>query len=60
MVHHEDEDKANTDPANLKVFANVGDHNRYHAYLRREARGVIHLFGVEVWLDAPPLELVED
>lgn len=34
VVHHEDEDKSNNDPSNLRVFASLGDHIRHHNLLR--------------------------
>lgn len=32
VVHHEDRDNRNNDKANLRVFANQGDHIRYHRW----------------------------
>ncbi len=34
VVHHEDENRHNNDPSNLRVFASQGDHLRYHAWLK--------------------------
>lgn len=31
VVHHEDENRANNDPANLRVFPSLSAHRRYHA-----------------------------
>lgn len=36
VVHHEDEDRANNDPANLRVFPSASAHRRYHAMKWRE------------------------
>ena len=30
VVHHEDLNKQNNDPANLIVFATTGEHSRHH------------------------------
>ena len=35
IVHHEDRNNYNNHPSNLKVFANQGDHLRYH-HLKRD------------------------
>uniref|UniRef100_A0A6M3IUW1 Putative homing endonuclease n=1 Tax=viral metagenome TaxID=1070528 RepID=A0A6M3IUW1_9ZZZZ len=32
VVHHEDRNTANNHPRNLRVFANQGDHTRYHKW----------------------------
>lgn len=32
VVHHEDENKRNNDPSNLKVFASQAEHAKYHKY----------------------------
>lgn len=34
IVHHEDRNNYNNSPQNLKVFANQGDHLRYHHFKR--------------------------
>ena len=34
VVHHEDENKLNDDTSNLKIWANHGDHVRYHNCLK--------------------------
>lgn len=31
VVHHEDEDKRNNDPSNIKIFSSQAEHARYHA-----------------------------
>lgn len=31
IVHHEDENKLNNDPSNIRVFASQAEHARYHA-----------------------------
>lgn len=51
VVHHENENWQDDHPANLRVFRSQNEHMRYHHYLRREARGVQHLFGLEEWLE---------
>jgi len=40
VVHHIDEDAGNNDPGNLMVFANQGDHTRWHR-LGGEKSGVV-------------------
>jgi len=34
IVHHEDRNNKNNHPSNLKVFANQGDHIRYHRWAK--------------------------
>ena len=34
VIHHEDRNTMNNQPDNLKVFANQGDHIRYHRWAR--------------------------
>ena len=36
VVHHEDRNTYNNIPQNLKVFANQGDHTRYHHSMRNQ------------------------
>jgi len=38
VVHHIDGDKENNDPDNLMLFANNGEHTRFHAEQRRQRR----------------------
>lgn len=51
IVHHENEVKQDDHPLNLRVFRSQSMHMLYHHYLRREARGVQHLFDLEAWLE---------
>ena len=51
VVRHENNDKDDYHPANLKVFSGQATHTLYHHYLRREAEGVGHLFTLEEWLE---------
>lgn len=48
-VHHLDGNKFNNHPANLVVLSKRG-HAFVHHYQRREAKGVQHLFALEVYL----------
>lgn len=38
IVHHEDENKRNNDPSNLRVFASQADHARYHMYKKLNSK----------------------
>lgn len=51
VVHHRDEDRADDRPDNLLVLPSQSAHMILHWYLRREARGVQHLFDLETWLE---------
>lgn len=46
-----DENREDRHPDNLRVLPNQSVHMILHWYLRREARGVQHLFGLEEWLE---------
>ena len=58
VVHHENDDKSDWHPDNLRVFSSNGAHSRYHHYLKREASGVGHLFSLEAWLAAHGEEIL--
>lgn len=47
VVHHNDGDKTNNAPDNIRVFASQRAHMLFEHYMEREARGVGHLFDVE-------------
>ena len=51
VVHHADENYENDHPTNLKVLRNQNTHMRLHWYLRREAKGVQHLWPLDEWLE---------
>ena len=51
VVHHKNEIKSDDHPLNLRVFRSQAEHMRYHHYLRRQTRGVQHLFDLETWLE---------
>lgn len=51
VVHHRDENREDRHPDNLRVLPNQSTHMVLHWYLRREARGVQHLFDLEEWLE---------
>jgi hypothetical protein len=51
VVHHQDEDRENDHPDNLMVLPNQSAHMALHWFQRREARGVIHLWPLEEWLE---------
>ena len=51
VVHHEDGDKANLHPSNLRVLKSQRHHMVLEHYRRREARGIAHLFDLETVLD---------
>ncbi len=51
IVHHVNEDKGDDHPLNLQVLPSARVHALLHWYLRREARGVQHLWPLEVWLE---------
>lgn len=51
VVHHVNEDKTDGHPLNLRVLPSAKAHSLLHRYLRREARGVQHLFDLETWLE---------
>ena len=50
VVHHEDGDKSNSDPRNLRVLPSQRHHMVLEHYRRREAKGITHLFDVETVL----------
>ncbi len=47
VVHHADENKGDSHPDNLWIFSSQSGHMIYHNYVWQEARGKVHLFGVE-------------
>ncbi len=51
IVHHVNENKADGHPLNLQVLPSARAHALLHSYLRRQARGVQHLWPLEVWLE---------
>ena len=51
VVHHNDENRTDAHHGNLKVLSNQSAHMRLHHYLRREARGVQHLWPLDEWLE---------
>lgn len=51
VVHHRDENRQDDHPLNLQVLPSARVHALLHGYQRREARGVRHLFPLEVWLE---------
>jgi hypothetical protein len=51
IVHHCDEDRENDHPDNLRVLRDQSLHMVLHWYLRREGRGVQHLWPLEEWLE---------
>lgn len=51
VVHHVDEDRQDDHPDNLMVLPSQRAHVVLHWYLRREPRGVQHLFDLETWLE---------
>lgn len=40
VVHHEDENKRNSDPSNLKLFASHSEHRKYHDRKSKIAQGI--------------------
>jgi hypothetical protein len=50
VVHHVNEVQGDDHPENLRVLPNQSVHMALHWYLRRQARGVQHLFDLEEWL----------
>jgi len=50
VVHHQDGDRGNYLPGNLVVLPGQAEHAALHGFVRREGRGVAHLFGLEVYL----------
>lgn len=51
VVHHVNEDRQDDHPGNLQVLPSARIHSLLHGYLRREARGVRHLFSLDEWLE---------
>lgn len=51
IVHHVNEIKEDDHPENLLVLPSARAHALLHWYLRREAKGVQHLFDLEEWLE---------
>jgi len=51
VVHHRDENMQDDHPDNLMVLPDQRAHMLLHWYLRREARGVQHLWDLEEWLE---------
>jgi hypothetical protein len=51
VVHHEDGNKQNNVPENIRVFASQREHMLFEHYKEREARGVGQLFTVEEVLE---------
>lgn len=51
VVHHRDENRGDDHPDDVLVLPSQRAHMVLHWYLRREARGVQHLFDLETWLE---------
>lgn len=51
VVHHVNDLQRDDHPENLMVLPSARTHALLHGYLRREARGVQHLFNLETWLE---------
>jgi hypothetical protein len=51
VVHHRDENRTDDHPDNLMVMPSQSAHMVLHWYLRREARGVQHLWDLPTWLE---------
>ena len=50
-VVHQENNRYDYRPSNLKVFSDQSTHTLYHHYRRREAEGVRHSFTLEEWLE---------
>ncbi len=51
VVHHDNGDRGDGHPENLVVLPSQRLHMVLHAYKRREARGVQHLWSLDEWLE---------
>lgn len=51
IVHHRDENRRDDHPDNLLVLPSQRTHMLLHWYIRREARGVQHLWPLDEWLE---------
>jgi hypothetical protein len=51
VAHHEDSDRENNHPDNIRVLPSQRHHAFLENYRRREARGIQHLFDVEELLE---------
>lgn len=52
VVHHVNGNRRDNHPENIWVFSSQRAHMIYHNYMSQQARGVVHLFGVEEVLRA--------